>query len=427
MKVASMMPLNPRHSSKLGFYGLFAYLQHLGHFNGLKTLVLLNQVGVSDVDGSSVTLLQRALGNMELYPDMLNSDLAINPTRSQDLIRLMLDEGLVSEEEVQIEHCGCLKIQRLSGLEFFKTKQTLMGIDGKSRCCNSTLSKISARVLLTRPCTKPSYIPGLYPNWSYKELDWVYSSLEGQRLLISRLDRRHFSVSLGEGRKYWLDNDCISLFYPWLMSCDSIEIEHMISGVSTIRQAALMLMFADWLKINYIQNVHFLPRIDYGSPITISDLDSLLAVHGKNRLLNSLLWSAMSGKQRINLTPDLFDRVSESFRLGKCQGVTDRSSLLVKSDGVRLRDSYVEDRHPHGFLRGNLVQVSEGGVIVDTCTIVEVQSGDLRLRSERLNPGSEFELGYDPRSKAWRRISVGGGRRSLNRKSPMYIIENVSS
>lgn len=303
------MSLNPRHAKKLGFYSLFAYANQLGKVHQQPVTFALNEIGVPDTDQAK-NLLSVGLKTLG-YQGNLWSDQQIDGSTLTYFIDSLLHSSWLKETDGAIKHCKCMKVQYIEQATLRKTKTSLTDPNGFARCCNSQIQATEVRVLLTAPLEPPVSHPKLYPIWAKKEFDWIYSELKGQQLLFSRINDRHFFVTTKSNNTFWIDNDVIGMLLVGLLNKEGVNVEHVISGVSTMRQAALMTLISQALGVKIPEYFHFLPRVDVTEVSLTSEnaLQSLVEKFGVNRVTNALLWCASSGRQNISLEKNLFSRM----------------------------------------------------------------------------------------------------------------------
>lgn len=323
------MPLNPRHAQKIGFYSLFAYAKYLGELHQLPTIFVLNEIGAKDNEQTRNTLSNKLI-SLGLEPSLFWSDNSVNERMLSRLIQKLQGSGKIDEVSCKVSHCECLKVQYITEALLRKTKTSLVTRDNKSLCCNTEITERSVRSLLTSPIEPPTEYPELYPTWAKKEFDWIYSELRGQKLLLSRIDDRRFLVATESGGEFWLDNDVVGMFIPGILREDDIGSEHLISGISTMRQAALMLMLSSWLGVIPPKKVHFLPRVDFSIKTESSPLESSVQKFGAQRVTNALLWCAMSERQTIVLDANMFSRMSEKELKPNNDRIQHRRNLVVR-------------------------------------------------------------------------------------------------
>lgn len=329
MQTIATMPLNPRHAQKLGFYSLFAYAQYLGKLHQLPTVFAINEVGVKDACASK-NLLCGGLKVLGSQPDILWNDTQASEEMLGRLVGQLQENNLLDEVEGNISHCDCMKVQYLPQALLRKTKTSLISQDGTARCCNSLIHEKKAYVLTTRPLEPPKTYPKLYPIWAKKEFDWIYSEIKGQQLLLSRMNDRRFLVTTQSGRAFWLDNDVVGMFLPGLLEQDDVQVNHFVSGVSTMRQVALMMMMSLSLGMELPEQVHFLPRVDFTSRTDTDVVTSAVKEFGIQRVNNALLWCAMSGRQTISLDKSMFLRMLNREIEITSDIIKTRRNLLVR-------------------------------------------------------------------------------------------------
>lgn len=329
MHAITTMPLNPRHAQKLGFYSLFVYARYLSKLHQLPTVFVLNEIGVKETCQSSDSL-RKGLVFLESQPDILWSDEQVNEEMLEVLVKQLQDDGMVDEVMSDISHCECMKVQYLSHAFLRKTKTSLITKDGTTLCCRSPIKESVVRTLITRPLDTPKVYPELYPVWAKKEFDWIYSEMKGQQLLLSRMDDRRFLITTKSGNSFWLDNDVVGMFIPCLLQKDNVKIKHLISGISTMRQAALMTAWSLSLGIEPPEQIHFLPRVDFGPTTETDILQSVVKEFGPNRVINALLWCAMSERQTIVLDKNMFLRTPDKEVAPVFDKIKTRRSLLVR-------------------------------------------------------------------------------------------------
>jgi len=325
-----MMPLNPRHAQKLGFYSLFAFTKYLGALHQLPTVGSINELGADSHEANIVTLID-TLQILGSKPSVMWNDININSDTLSVLIKRLQNSGLLNETRININHCSCMKIQHLSQALLRSTKSSLISKDGKTLCCDSLLHEAETLALTTTPLCPPETFPLLYPLWAKKEFDWIYSQFKGQQLLFSRIDSgRRFLITTASGKKFWLDNDVVGMFFPSLIKKDGIEIEHLVSGVSIMRQAALMVLISSALGVSLPKQIYFLPRVDINTNQGPATISSAIGKFGSFRVDNALLWCATSGRQNIVLDKNMFPRMLDKEPVPTLDFAKLRRSILVR-------------------------------------------------------------------------------------------------
>ena len=322
MDAVITMPLNPRHFKKMGFYSIFAYAEYLSQLHKIPSVLVVNKRGIVDVDEMAQALAQR-LQDFSLEPTAWWHDTSIDQARVSDLIEQLLSRCVLEESQEKIVHCGCGKIQYLSGATLRKTKTTLLSPDGMPLCCSKTIETTEVLALVTQKLKAPDVYPTLYPTWARKEFDWIYSELSGKRLLVSRVGAGGFLIRSPQGNSFWLDNDIVVSFLPWFLENHGIKGKHLVSGISTMRQVALMSMFMSSLGLQPFEEVHFLPRVN----CKLEDFNSLLKDWGAVRLKNALLWCAVSGRQEISFDESLVTRMTPEIVMPQLDRLRHRKSL----------------------------------------------------------------------------------------------------
>lgn len=310
MRMVATTVLNLRHAQKLGFYSLFVYADHLSKVYKIPSVFLLNEAGLSGDPEVLKAVASHEWSALNLQPDVLWSDKDVEGQVVETLIGRLHDMNLVEESMGMLNYCDCLKVQYPSLVVLRKTKTSLIDENGIARCCGSRISQKEVHMLTTKPLYPPQYLPDLFPLWVKKDFDGIYSELAGQRLLISRVDRRRFLVATKNGNTFWLDNDIVVTLLPGVLQHFNIEIEHLVSGVSTMRQVALMMMLSAALGVQLPTQIHFLPRVSFIPGGGIETLSVAIEHFGSSRAYNALLWCATSGGKKISFDGNMFARVT---------------------------------------------------------------------------------------------------------------------
>lgn len=307
MTIATV-PLDPRHVFKLGFHSLFVYLEHIGREYNLPSTIVLS---ANERDDSYITVLRQNLYALDLAVSIKDQkDMMLADTISAALQRLE-QRGAIEESRAVLCHCDCGKTQFRSGTEFHRTKEgkTLIDENGQSRCCGSAIQETECDVLFLVMPLQALTVPLCYPSWATIEITESLRQMNGWRLLLSRIGNRTYHFQSASGRFYQIDNDITNILSLVLPQPEGRGIQHLISGVSTVRQVSLMLTVASLLEIELPQSLHFLPRVEFAPVGDIKTLEEAICRFGIYRVKNALLWCALSGSKNIALSGSLFPRM----------------------------------------------------------------------------------------------------------------------
>lgn len=303
--IIATLPLNPRHTSKLGFYGMFAY----GQFVSAQTNTpFAPMFSVTDSNVADFESVKRGCDLLGISHVKYLRDDIVSDREVQNIFALLRQMGLIYQTMETVVSCACGKIQYLEKATLRKTKTSL--VDGtEARCCLSKLVSAKIPVLMSAPIRKPEKFPLLQPAWVKKELLWFYDHMN-HGMLVSRSTPQRYSVTMSDsGGKVYIDADTVLHFLPMLLKDAGYSAKMLISGVSTMKQLALMLAFCDQAGVNLPNEVHVLPRINYvhqdDAPVSITQKFS------SHQVVNALLWCAMSTKQSVTLTDALIARCKQ--------------------------------------------------------------------------------------------------------------------
>ena len=321
------LPLNPRHADKIGFFSLFAYTQFMSEASAMKSVFAINELNISS-QSSSRSVLLTGLSFLKQEPSHFWYDLEVEKDSITCFLNHLFEIGKVSSVREAVKHCECLKIQYRAIASLHKTKKSLVSQSGVSECCGTVIQEKEIVTLLSAPLEYPEVFPEITPLWALSEVTTACNKLVGQRLLLSRMGERAFSFTTPEGEVFPLDTDVVWMFFPSLLKDKhNLNLKHLISGASTVRQVALLLMLSNWFMCDSIGKVTFLPRVDFSPIAKVTTLKSAVERFGPHVVLNALMWSATSGTKEVILSGSLFPRVKKEF-VSPCVNI-DRKDFLV--------------------------------------------------------------------------------------------------
>ena len=304
-EVSITLPINPRHYNKLGFYGIFAYLNSTANTNMSQDIIMLNTR-----DGGNEENKLELIKKIELLgikPKNIIEDNNIEDGVSKKVFERLLNKGIIRVSEEQISRCKCGKMQFKAEAKLYRTSTSLLSQDGTAKCCGSTLETKVEKVVVTSAIKRPSKLPEFYPKTVQKEIDWFYENTNHE-LLLSRETEQKYSVEI-DNNKYFIDPDNLMYFYLLYLDELGYKVKELVSGISTVKQVAYMLSFCEMAEVDLPNKISFLPRIDFkGSDNEY--IEKYLEKFGNRKILNALLWATSGSKQTVNMSEDFIKRSS---------------------------------------------------------------------------------------------------------------------
>lgn len=301
--IVGVLPVNPIHATKFGFYSIFAYAKALAQTEQLSTVYGINICGKPGA-GDLIPKLQDSVEFLEISPTRWWIDSSITTGAMSSEAEQLLERGFIKESEREIRRCSCGNVEYLGGVTLFGKGKTL--IDGKyTMCCHSQVFSRREKVLLTAPLplVKTSTV---FPVWANSELTAVLKTLEGSQLLVSRKTKRIFQVISSTGVSWELDNDMLWWLYLQWLKGDGFNVQHLVVGASVIRQAGVLLAFSSLLGINLPKTIHCLPKVLFEPVRGVQTLEQVVSRFGKTRTTNALVWSSLSARKQFTLSGSVF-------------------------------------------------------------------------------------------------------------------------
>lgn len=301
------VPLSPEHSSHFGFYSLLAYAHKLAKDEDLSVLYGINTIGKGDVE-KSLFILKRTIEKLHITPHLWWSDATLEFLRIQEAFTHLQTEGIIEMQQRDISRCQCGKVEYLANVELRGGRKTLAQ-DGHAKCCNTVIVTSSEQVLLTAPLAITD-VPQVFPNWAQKEVVEMLGKFSGNRFLVSRSTRRNFSVHVGDA-DFWIDTDVVWWLYLYWLNQFDIKVKHLVTGASTVQHICKIFLFSSLLKIPTPKTIHMLPKVLFQSVHGINSVEDATERFGVTRVVNALLWKALSQRKIVTLSGTLFPKMSD--------------------------------------------------------------------------------------------------------------------
>lgn len=308
VKVVTTIPVSPVHSTQLGFYSLFAYANKLAAERNLRVVYSINTLGKGCV-GREMSLLETTIETLALAPSLWWNDSVLQATQIQHVIEDLYERGIVSVQQRDIACCKCGKVEYLASVQLHGGRKALVR-NGRAQCCGTDVVVTPQKVLLSAPLSI-AVEPQVFPDWAQKESSEVFGKFRGERFLLSRNTPRDFAVMLDDG-VFWLDMDVVWwLHLHWLTQL-GVEVRHLITGASTLLHACKVVLFGSLLNIHVPKTIHVLPKVLFEPVCGIETTSLAVERFGTKRVINALLWSALSPRKKITLKGTLFPQMVDS-------------------------------------------------------------------------------------------------------------------
>lgn len=289
------------HARKMGFYSLFAFAHSLGAEMGVESVYAINNFGVNS-DPDSFDLLKKTADLLDIEPREWWADEELEKAEIEAALQEMFECMASIIENREISRCICGNIEYLADAKLYGRKTLLDG--GISKCCNSVVGRKSEEVLVTAPLPKVE-TPKVYPVWAQKELSVKLENMRGKKLLISRATERRFKIQVND-RLWNIDNDIMIWLYSKWLQKKGYNLKHLVVGVSTLHQAALITTVSNLLGIPPPEHIYCLPKVYFDPVHGVDTIEKAVYRFGKVRVVNALLRCASSRRKSITLSGSTF-------------------------------------------------------------------------------------------------------------------------
>lgn len=321
--MVGILPMNPGHATKIGFFGIFAYANRLALAEGIGAMYGVNILGKQGAV-NMVSRLQESVAFLDINPTHWWLDSSITESAMTNKVAGLFANGCIEEKEREIKRCSCGNVEYLGKITLLGTGKTLF--DGKyTTCCHSQVVLQRERVLVTAPLPLVQ-VPKVFPSWADRELETVLKVLAGSQLLVSRKARRFFRAPSVNGGEWELDNDLLWWLYLHWLQDEGFHVRHLVVGASVIRQTGVLLAFSALLGVPLPESVHCLPNVLFEPVHDVHTLEQIVSRFGKVRTVNALVWSALSARKKFTLRGSVFPNMYQA--VPTCELTANSRSLL---------------------------------------------------------------------------------------------------
>lgn len=301
-KVVATIPMDPGHAKKPGFYSIFMFADAVADAYGLPLVCGLNTLGKQTASNDTLEQLRDTLTLLNIRPYGWWADSMLNDILAQNTFDALLAAGCIRTTTRDICRCSCGNVEHLAGIELFSTKTLIK--EGRSLCCHTRITESREEVLTTLPLPDIP-LPTVYPKWAEREFRTKMAKLAGSELLLSRTTPRRYRIVQGS-RSWYIDNDAVWWLYMRWLYASAYQPTHLVVGVSTLRQAAVICTISALLGLPVPTHVYCLPKVFFAPIHGTTSLESAIARFGIDRVRNALLWSALSQRKEYTLSGSLF-------------------------------------------------------------------------------------------------------------------------
>lgn len=290
------IPVDPSHAGKFGFHSLFSFTNYIARLTRGKSVYAINTQGKT-VDYDAIGLLKNNLETLKLQPDIWWNDEVVTSSMMQDILSKLFQAGIVRVENHELRRCVCGKIEYFANVRLFGRKSLIK--HNLAECCHSTLHVAEERVLVMAPI-QAVQLPNVFPKWAAAEFEAEFQKLIGSKLLISRIAKRKFTVQL-DGESWNLDTDLLWWFFPVWLQQQNLVLQRLVTGHTTMRQAAIITSLTTLLGVPVPTHVYCLPKVHFETFGNVETVAKAVEKYGYQRIANALLWCSLSKRKDFEL------------------------------------------------------------------------------------------------------------------------------
>lgn len=288
------LPLNPNHHTRVGFYSFATYLEsEMLSGQADKSLLGINLVGSDDLtqQTQNADILVGKINSLGIFnvETLIDSD-----TREEVLAQLLKLKlvGHIRDTKREILQCACGKVYIPHGARVFSIKNSNIK-NGYSTCCNTILEVKNDLVLELRVLENSDASQKISPYFVAEQFKKERDKFYYSGLVISRQKE---TLLMFQG--YYIDNDIFWMLWLNTLRMRGMRISKLLSGVSTIRQAAIASVFVN----ETLKEIIFIPKINFLPHKDCDNLEKIVGRFGPDAVKKALLSKALSKRDVITLS-----------------------------------------------------------------------------------------------------------------------------
>lgn len=278
------MNLKSKHSSRFGFYTLFAHLFYVANKNRIKAKVCISG-DVSEIRKNFELLKFSTEGIVE-------SDL-IDPSFYVDIIRQLESLEVIYPSKRRMTSCCCGKIFVPEDAELYSLKKSLI-CEGLSKCCNSSFSSKEYEVLQTEDLF---FLPEVdtSEHFAYdKQIKGMKEPFKGKSIVVTRPNKTSLVYRSITGINYFIDNDLLNYLTPRVFNED---VKYILGGRNLIKHTVFYDFYNHRLSQKPFKFI-LLPKVSLNPEITIEEL---VIKFGYQKVVERLLHVSQSKRNDITI------------------------------------------------------------------------------------------------------------------------------